>query len=892
MKQTFKLLILAFMMLIMTESAKAQVPQLFNYQGIARDAKGNPLSNQRMTIKLAVLPAADATVPEYEETQTVTTNEFGLYTLQIGNGTVMTGEMKTVKWETGNKYIKVAIDPKGGNNFTDAGTNQLLSVPYAIYADKAGTAANAGHDKTRTGAVNSNAAHVAGDVNYLTKFTALNTIGKSLIYDNGTRLGIGTAAPAAGTTLHMLTTTGNIEHIRMQNTNATGFGKFMLYNDIASNYATFTKYGSAYPGGYPGVASLFPYANMLAFGNNVGPFMLANNGNVGIGIVTAGTTKLYFNAQQSTGYLGLGSSFIPAANVHIGHTSTGDTLRITNATTGHLNTDGLEIGNSGNAAWVMNRENSSLDFGTNGVGRMSIDGAGYTGVGVAPSLEALFSVTNASNATQAKFGSNVPLYLVANNPMVGFNTRWDQNLFTYTYGTSTYAAVQTFNQELAGGINIMTAPSGTGGTAATMTSRLAITNTGAIGINTTTPSASYKLTVQPDGPAFIGGINVGDALDEYSLYAQKTGLFDAIYLSKTNASTSTPTLSVNSISPNAYGSFISSGGMGLYSSANAGAGVYSNSSKSYGVEANSDSMSAGYFHSDGFYGNAALIANGVLRGQYTGVGTNDVPGVFGISQPTTNYGYGVRGLGNYMGVRGDGFTGGFSALYGAANGATYAGYFAGNVTITGTIAKGGGTFKIDHPLDPENKYLYHSFVESPDMMNIYNGNITTDANGDATVTMPDYFEALNKEFRYQLTTIGSFAQAMISEEISGNTFKIKTSQPNVKISWQVTGVRHDKFADQNRVVAEVEKESQFKGKYLHPTAYGLPENKGIDYAITHREGQEVTPDMMSKPTDIKAMEKRAEEERKAVQSKRKVAPEAAPKNENRNVSSKASTMNR
>ena len=56
---------------------------------------------------------------------------------------------------------------------------------------------------------------------------------------------------------------------------------------------------------------------------------------------------------------------------------------------------------------------------------------------------------------------------------------------------------------------------------------------------------------------------------------------------------------------------------------------------------------------------------------------------------------------------------------------------------------------IDHPLDPANKYLYHSFVESPDMKNIYDGVITTDANGDATVVMPDYFEALNKDFRYQ-----------------------------------------------------------------------------------------------------------------------------------------------
>ena len=119
----------------------------------------------------------------------------------------------------------------------------------------------------------------------------------------------------------------------------------------------------------------------------------------------------------------------------------------------------------------------------------------------------------------------------------------------------------------------------------------------------------------------------------------------------------------------------------------------------------------------------------------------------------------------------------------------------GNVEVTGTLIKPAGSFKIDHPLDPANKYLYHSFVESPDMINIYNGNVTTDASGDAEVTLPDWFEALNKNFRYQLTVIGTFAQAMVAEEIKENRFKIKTSLPSVKVSWQVTGIRQDAYAN-------------------------------------------------------------------------------------------------
>ena len=92
-----------------------------------------------------------------------------------------------------------------------------------------------------------------------------------------------------------------------------------------------------------------------------------------------------------------------------------------------------------------------------------------------------------------------------------------------------------------------------------------------------------------------------------------------------------------------------------------------------------------------------------------------------------------------------------------------AGNFQGNVNVTGTLSKGMGTFKIDHPVDPENKFLYHSFVESPDMMNIYNGVISFDQNGEAVVTLPEYFEALNRQFRYQLTPIGGFAPLYIKE---------------------------------------------------------------------------------------------------------------------------------
>lgn len=206
-----------------------------------------------------------------------------------------------------------------------------------------------------------------------------------------------------------------------------------------------------------------------------------------------------------------------------------------------------------------------------------------------------------------------------------------------------------------------------------------------------------------------------------------------------------------------------------------------------------------------------------LKGSVIGTGPKNF-GVYGLASGGTINNYGV---------------------YGTATGTgAFAGYFSGNVHITGTISKGAGTFKIDHPLDPENKYLVHSFVESPDMMNIYNGNIVTDNNGEATVVLPGYFEALNKDFRYQLTVIGSFAQSMVAEKLNHNQFKIKTDKPNVEVSWQITGIRHDKFAEKHPVIVEVEKEPENKGYYLHAEELGKPASKSIDHRQRMQKEQE------------------------------------------------------
>jgi hypothetical protein len=207
-------------------------------------------------------------------------------------------------------------------------------------------------------------------------------------------------------------------------------------------------------------------------------------------------------------------------------------------------------------------------------------------------------------------------------------------------------------------------------------------------------------------------------------------------------------------------------------------------------------------------------------------------GVRGENLDATCCGFGVVGFHAGQGIGIGGYApNGFGVFGWSPN--NWAAYFDGAVEVVhdlhvnGTVFKGAGAFRIDNPLDPAHSYLQHSFVESPQMMNVYNGNVATNAKGFATVKLPRWFQALNKDFRYQLTVLGSsFAQAIVAKEIHDNQFTIRTNKPKVKVSWQVTGVRHDPYANAHRIQVVVPKEGSAQGKYLHPQLYGQPQSKG------------------------------------------------------------------
>ena len=237
-----------------------------------------------------------------------------------------------------------------------------------------------------------------------------------------------------------------------------------------------------------------------------------------------------------------------------------------------------------------------------------------------------------------------------------------------------------------------------------------------------------------------------------------------------------------------------SSGYGVYGSSNSGAGVRGISSCYAGVEGYCDS-------------GAGVLANSVYANAIHAVS-----------------------LGAGAGV------------YGRSDGGGFAGYFEGFVTVTqdlsasGNINKGGScNFKIDHPVDPANRYLYHCAVESPDMKNIYDGVVTLDSAGESVVELPAWFEPLNQDYRYQLTPVGAPGPNLyVAEKIRGSRFKIAGGQPGMEVSWQVTGIRHDVYAEAHRSPVEQDKPEAERGLYLHPELFDEPPEKSIEWARQDR----------------------------------------------------------
>lgn len=188
---------------------------------------------------------------------------------------------------------------------------------------------------------------------------------------------------------------------------------------------------------------------------------------------------------------------------------------------------------------------------------------------------------------------------------------------------------------------------------------------------------------------------------------------------------------------------------------------------------------------------------------------------------TSNGGQAIMGRSDPVGGIGVlGYSENGDGIYGYANAAVagaYAGYFQGNVNATGSYS-----IRQDNPLNPANQTLSSVGVSSNQMLNVFSGNATTDANGEAVVRLPDYFDATNRDPRYQLTVIGQFAQAIIASKEKNNSFVIKTDKPNVEVSWQVTAIRNDPVARAYPFQAVQDKPADQRGTYINPELFGQP----------------------------------------------------------------------
>ena len=266
----------------------------------------------------------------------------------------------------------------------------------------------------------------------------------------------------------------------------------------------------------------------------------------------------------------------------------------------------------------------------------------------------------------------------------------------------------------------------------------------------------------------------------------------------------------------------------------------------------------------GFSAPAAPSAGTVLDANvfaYLG-GNNgqDHTGAYILSQPAAGFGIASYNFGGYMGTFSYGDTYGVFAQSGGGAEAVFA---LGDMTATGVKP-----FTIDHPSDPTNKNLKHFAIESNEVLNMYRGTINLDANGQATIELPDYFDQINKDFSYQLTAIGTPQQPYVLEEIANNQFKV-AGKPNTKVSWMVLADRNDLYLQQNpeKALDVVDKPARMQGKYLMPELYGQPVNmavfpvrKAVDKNALNPSSQVVVPKTIDRESIKKKTKTKSREE--------------------------------
>ncbi len=259
-----------------------------------------------------------------------------------------------------------------------------------------------------------------------------------------------------------------------------------------------------------------------------------------------------------------------------------------------------------------------------------------------------------------------------------------------------------------------------------------------------------------------------------------------------------------------------------------------------------------YGQNDGQNGGSGVVGRGQAYGvygectnaQHLGAGIGGRGLACGVHGSVPDAGVGVIGSadGSGIGVYAISHTG--VGVWGAA---PTAGFFQGNVQVNGTITHTLGRIRIDHPSDPQNRYLEQGQVGAGEHKTVHDGIVVCDDQGRATVDLPPWFAALHGDLRYQLTCVGGYAPVYIARKADDGRFQIAGGEPGLEVCWQVTGVRQDLYARANPIVVEREKSAGERGHYLHPDLYGSRDEAIVPAAASPAPPHSAAPPIVAAP---------------------------------------------
>lgn len=911
-------------------------PQSFKYQGVARN--GATVVTGSIGLQLTIRSGSATGTVVYRERHFPNTNNAGVFSVNVGQGTVTAGSFSAIDWSNGIFYLQSELDPNGATTFTDLGTSQILSVPYALYAEKAASV---------EGDNDTDPLNEIQTLSYNGSQLSLSNGGGSVPISTGPTYSAGSGISISG---NVISNTGDADNSTSNEIQVLSLSGSVL---MLSNGGGSVNLPSG-PGGGDNWGTQTVTTTPVLSGNGTAatPLSIAQNG------ATSGQALVWNGSAWAPATVTSGGSYTAGAGISISGnviSNTGDSdnstnneiqqlsvignqLTLTNGgntvtlPTGTTYTAGPGINISGNtiSAEDISPNNEIQTLSISGTVLTLSNGGGSVNIPSGPGVGDNWGTQTVSTTSVLSGNGTVanPLTIAQNGATSGQALVWNGS----TWAPSNAPTGPAGPQGPAGptGATGATGPAGPQGPAGATGAAGPAGPQGPAGATGATGPTGPAGPIGPQGPQGpagsytagtgisissntinstwtvasgdiynnnAGGVAIGTNSAVAQLEVTNSGTSsEAIYAWVSNPASNQPAVvgTTNGSGDGTQGYSGSGDGIeGIGNTGHAGnfynigvnnndftvlLGEYAGTSNTDMIGVRGSSAPADYYgiggeFNGGWIGSRSYVnplgngtytgaSNSVIGGSGTNIATNSVASGTGINYGV--YGYAYNGIENY-GVYGEAANG--VGVYAYSNSATglvvdtdanfsaamevtspnwdgiittsnnlngyslfaintvlggLAGSFNGNVQINGNLSKSSGTFKIDHPQDPANKYLLHSFVESPDMMNVYNGNIVTDASGFATVELPGYFMSLNKDFRYQLTVIGTFAQAIVSQEIAENKFVVQTDKPNVKVSWQVTGIRKDPYAEQNRIVPEVEKEPENKGQYLHPEVYGLP----------------------------------------------------------------------